>query len=258
MDCVTARTSRIPELDIMTVSTPPATPIERPIPPRDGGIPPLENGDRLTRAEFERRYAAMPDLKKAELIEGVVHIPSPVRQRHHGRPHSHLIFWLCAYEGSTPGVEVGDNSTVQLELDNMPQPDCLLFIQPEHGGRVRIAGKGYIEGAPDLVAEVASSSASYDLGDKLRAYRRNGCCEYLVWRVLDQQFDWFALREDRYEPLSPSTDGVLRSETFPGLWLDTAALVRGDVNAVLAVVQEGLKSAEDREFVARLLEARRS
>ena len=100
----------------------------------------------------------MPELKKAELIEGVVHMPSPVRQRYHGRQHAHLNFWLCAYEGSTPGVEVGDNSTVRLDLDNMPQPDCLLFVQPEHGGRVRIGTKGYIEGAPDLVAEVTSSS----------------------------------------------------------------------------------------------------
>ena len=130
----------------MAVSTPRAIPVEPTEAPSNGAIPPLENGDRLTRAEFERRYEAMPELKKAELIEGVVHMPSPVRQRYHGRQHSHLNFWLCAYEGSTPGVEVGDNSTVRLDLDNMPQPDCLLFIQPEHGGRVRIGEKDYIEG----------------------------------------------------------------------------------------------------------------
>src|SRR5215467_4127645 len=94
-------------------------------------VPPLENGDRLTRAEFERRYKAMPNLKKAELIEGVVYMPSPVRQRFHGRQHLHLNFWLTAYEGGTPGVEGGDNSTVRLDLHNIPQPDCLLFIQPE-------------------------------------------------------------------------------------------------------------------------------
>ena len=93
--------------------------------------PPLENGDRLTRAEFMRRYDAMPDLKKAELIEGVVYVPSPVRQKNHGRPHSHLIGWLFIYEAGTPGVEIGDNSTVLLDLDNAPQPDGLLFIQPE-------------------------------------------------------------------------------------------------------------------------------
>ncbi len=198
----------------------------------------------------------MPNLKKAELIEGVVYVPSPVRQRFHGRQQSYLSFWLCAYEGSTPGVEVGDNSTVRLDLDNMPQPDCLLFVQPEHGGRVRIGEDGYIEGAPELVAEVASSSVSYDLGSKLNAYRRNGVREYVVWRVLDRQIDWFAHREERFEPMSPAPDGIMRSTVFPGLWLDPAALVRGDVNAVLATVQQGLSSPEHLDFLARLARAR--
>src|SRR5271157_5855135 len=222
VSAISSRESGVPEADPMAVSTPRAIPVEPTEAPSNGAIPPLENGDRLTRAEFERRYEAMPELKKAELIEGVVHMPSPVRQRYHGRQHSHLNFWLCAYEGSTPGVEVGDNSTVRLDLDNMPQPDCLLFIQPEHGGRVRIGEKDYIEGAPDLVAEVASSSASYDLGDKLKAYRRNGAREYMVWRVLDRQIDWFVLHAERYKPLNPAADGILRSTVFPGLWLDPA------------------------------------
>ncbi len=240
----------------MAVSPPRAISVEPTEAQGNGTVPPLENGDRLTRAEFERRYEAMPELKKAELIEGVVHTPSPVRQRYHGRQPSHLNFWLCAYEGSTTGVEVGDNSTVQLDLDNMPQPDCLLFIQPEHGGRVRIGEKAYIEGAPDLVAEVASSSVSYDLGDKLKAYRRNGAREYVVWRVLDRQIDWFVLHQDRYESLSPAADGILRSTVFPGLCLDPTALMRGDVNAVLALVQQGLHSPEHADFVTRLERAR--
>ena len=256
VSAISSRESGVPEADPMVVSTPRAIPVEPTEAPSNGAIPPLENGDRLTRAEFERRYEAMPELKKAELIEGVVHVPSPVRQRYHGRQHSHLNFWLCAYEGSTPGVEVGDNSTVRLDLDNMPQPDCLLFIQPEHGGRVRIGEKDYIEGAPDLVAEVASSSASYDLGDKLKAYRRNGAREYVVWRVLDRQIDWFVLQEERYKPLNPEADGILRSTVFPGLWLDPAALMRGDVNAVFAMVQQGLNSPEHTDFVARLERAR--
>ena len=115
---------------------------------RDGAIPPLENGDHLTRDEFMRRYEAMPGLKKAELIGGVVHVPSPVRHRYHGRQHSHLNAWLAYYEAGTAGAEVGDNSTVNLDLDNALQPDCLLFIQPEHGGQVKIDAEGYIEGAP--------------------------------------------------------------------------------------------------------------
>jgi Uma2 family endonuclease len=236
----------------VAVATPTSQSFEPTEDPGNEAAPPLENGDRLTRAEFEGRYEAMPDLKKAELIEGVVHMPSLVRQRFHGRQHSHLNFWLCAYEGSTPGVEVGDNSTVRLDLDNMPQPDCLLFVQPEHGGRVRIGAKGYIEGAPDLIAEVTSSSASYDLGEKLRAYRRNGAREYVVWRVLDRRIDWFLLDEERYEPVDPAADGILRSTVFPGLWLDPTALFRGDVNAVFATVQRGLSSPEHAEFVIRL------
>ncbi|MGP0067582.1 MAG: Uma2 family endonuclease [Isosphaeraceae bacterium] len=236
----------------MAVSTQSIKPAAPSAAPSNGAIPPLENGDRLTLAEFERRYDAMPGVKKAELIEGEVFMPSPVRQRYHGRQHSHLNFWLCAYEGRTPGVEVGDNSTVRLDLDNMPQPDCLLFIQPEHGGRVRIGEDDYIKGAPDLVAEVAASSASYDLGKKRDAYRRNGVSEYVVWRVLDGKVDWYVNRGGRFESVSAPADGVLRSEVFPGLWLDTAALMQGDVYGVLDIVQRGLNTPEHAEFLARL------
>jgi Uma2 family endonuclease len=248
--------SEIAEADSMAPSTPSIEPIEAAELPLNGAVPPLENGDRLTRAEFERRYHAMPGLKKAELIEGEVYMPSPVRQRFHGRQHFHLNFWLCAYEGRTQGVEGGDNSTVRLDLDNMPQPDSLLFIQPEHGGRVRIGEDGYIEGAPDLVAEVASSSASYDLGKKLDAYRRNGVREYVIWRVLERKVDWYVNREGRFELLTAGADGILRSEVFAGLWLDPAALMRGDVYGVLDIVQQGLNTPEHAEFVARLEQAR--
>src|SRR5262245_20097588 len=145
----------------MSVSVPRTGPVT-PAGPIDGPrlIPPLEEGDRLTRDEFERRYDAMPHLKKAELIEGVVHVPSPSRQRYHGRPHSTLIGWLFVYEARTLGVELGDNPSVRMTPGNMPQPDGVLFIQPEYGGNVKIDDEGYIEGAPDLVAEVAASSAS--------------------------------------------------------------------------------------------------
>jgi Uma2 family endonuclease len=215
-------------------------------------IPPLENGDHLSQAEFERRYDAMPHLKKAELIEGVVYVPSPVRHRFHGRPHTHVIAWLGQYEAGTPGVEASDNSTVRLDLDNEPQPDALLLIDPERGGQTRLSEDGYIEGAPELVVEVASSSASYDLHAKLHAYRRNGVREYVVWRVLDQEIDWFVLCEGQYEPLQPNLEGLLRSEVFAGLWLDLAALVRSDMATVLATGQQGLASPEHTAFVARL------
>jgi Uma2 family endonuclease len=215
-------------------------------------IPPLENGDTLTRAEFERRYEAMPHLKKAELIEGVVYVPSPVRHRYHGHQHTHLIGWLAQYEANTPGVEASDNVTVRLDLDNEPQPDALLFIDPACGGQARIDADGYIEDAPELVAEVAASTVSYDLHAKLRVYRRNGVREYIVWRVLDREIDWFVLRAGQYERLSLDAEGLYRSEVFPGLWLDSAALLRGDLATVLAVVQRGLASPEHAAFVSRL------
>jgi Uma2 family endonuclease len=219
---------------------------------RDCAVPPLESGDRLTRDEFERRYAAMPPHTKAELIEGVVYVASPVRHRYHGRQHHHFHGWLGSYEAGTHGVEGGDNSTVRLDLTNEPQPDCVFIIQPERGGRVQIDADGYINGAPDLVAEVTASTASYDLHDKLESFRRNGVREYLVWRVLDRQLDWFVLREGQYERLDPAPDGSLRSTVFPGLWLDPAALLHGDLPAVLALVQQGLASPGHADFVARL------
>jgi Uma2 family endonuclease len=216
-------------------------------------IPLLENGDRLTRPEFELRYDAMPGLKNAELIEGIVYLRFKVPHRGHGRPHAHLMNSLGTYAAYTPSVDAGNSCHVRLDWDNMPQPDCLLFIQPEHSGQAKIDEEGYIAGAPDLVAEVAASSASYDLHDKLNAYRRNGVREYVVVRVFDQQVDWFVLREGQYEKLSPATDGILRSTVFPGLWLDPSALLRGDLATLLAVVQRGLNSREHAEFAASLV-----
>jgi len=215
-------------------------------------IPELENGDRLSRAEFERRYDAMPGLKRAELIEGVVHMPSPVRHARHGRPHAHLSAWLGIYETATPGVEAGNNGSVRLDHDNEPQPDGYLMIHPRCGGQARFSSDDYVEDAPELVAEIASSSVSYDLGAKLHAYRRNGVREYVVWRVLDQQVDWFVLAEGRYEPIAPGTDGILKSTVFPGLSFDPAAFVSGDLGRALAVLQRGIATPEHAAFVAGL------
>jgi Uma2 family endonuclease len=218
--------------------------------PADVHVPELHAGDRLSRAEFERRYAAMPHVKKAELIEGVVYMPSPVSEDH-AEPHFDIIGWLAVYRSATPGVQGGDNATVRLDLENEPQPDACLRIRPECGGQSRHSGK-YIGGAPELIAEVAATSASYDLHDKLRAYQRNGVVEYVVWRVGDRAIDWFVLRDDRYQPLPLSPDGYYRSQVFPGLWLDAAALIRGDLAQVMAVLQQGLASPEHADFVRRL------
>ena len=215
-----------------------------------GRVPKLCAGDRLTRPEFERRYSAMPDVKKAELIEGVVYLPSPV-SNDHASPHFDIITFLGLYRVATPGVQGSDNGTVRLDWENEPQPDAFLRIAPECGGQSRIDDE-YIAGPPELIAEIAVSSVSYDLHDKLRAYRRNGVREYLVWRVWDSAIDWFVLREGQFERLPPAEAGHYRSEVFPGLWLDLAALIRGDVAQVLAVLQQGIASPEHAAFVAKL------
>jgi Uma2 family endonuclease len=212
----------------------------------------LEQGDRLTRDEFERRYNAMPKLKKAELIEGMVHIPAAVRWRNHAVPHADLIGCMVVYRASTPGVKVYDNPSIRLGLDNEPQPDATMLIEPASGGQTRLSDDDLIEGAPELIAEVSSSSVSIDLNAKLRVYCRNGVREYLVWRVHDREIDQFVLRDGRYDQLPAAADGILRSEQFPGLWLDRTALIRGDVAAVLTLLQQGLVSAKHREFVNTL------
>ncbi len=215
-------------------------------------VPPLESGDRLTRHEFERRYQAMPYIKKAELVEGVVYVASPVRMANHGRPHAVLVGWLMVYKAATPGVDLGDNATVRLDADNEPQPDALLRIEPEVGGNSRISEDDYVEGAPELIAEIAASSASYDLNDKLNAYRRNGVQEYIVWQMYENRLDWYSLQEGRYVPLEPDAAGVIRSQIFPGLWLVVNALREGNLAEVLAVLQQGLQTAEHQTFVERL------
>ncbi len=206
----------------------------------------LENGDRLSRHEFERRYTAMPHLKKAELIEGVVYVPSPVRHKSHGKPHAAIMAWLSHYWIATPGVDLGDNTTVRLDLDNEPQPDALLRI--ESGGRSRLSDDDYIEGAPELIVEIAASSATYDLHDKKRAYRRNWVQEYIVWQIFEHKLDWFSLKEGEYV-LLPDADGVVQSQVFPGLWLAVPALLAGNMVEVLAVLQSGLNSSEHAQFI---------
>jgi Uma2 family endonuclease len=215
-------------------------------------IPPLQDGARLTRADFERRYEAMPHIKKAELIEGVVYMPSPVRVDHHASPHVILAGCAMNYWGNTPGVQAADDASVRLDMGNEPQPDVLLFILPSHGGQARISTDNYIEGAPELVCEVAASSASVDLNAKLRIYQRNGVREYVVWRPLNAVVDRFVPRDNHLVRLPAGEDGVIRSEAFPGLWLDTAALARLDVATVLRVLQQGLNSPDHAAFVERL------
>ncbi len=215
-------------------------------------IPPLENGDHLTLAEFERRYEAMPELKKAELVEGVVFVEYRVRADLHGMPHSELVGWLGTYHAMTPGVEISNNATSIIDGDNEYQPDASLVIDANCGGQSRLNDRVYIEGAPELVAEVAATSASIDLNAKFKVYHRNKVREYLVWRTLNGELDWFILRGTEFERMAPDAEGVFRSEVFPGLWLDSTALLRGDVAKVLKRLHDGLESPEHAAFAAGL------
>jgi Uma2 family endonuclease len=215
-------------------------------------IPPLENGDALTRLEFERRYNAMPHLKKAELIEGIVYMASPLRFESHAEPHANLMGWLWTYKIATPGVRLGDNPTVRLDSDNEPQPDAVLLIDSQLGGQSRFSREGYIEGAPELVAEVSASTATIDLRDKKRAYRRNGVKEYIVWQVSDRKLDWFMLENEDYISLIPEND-MIKSRVFPGLWLAVSALLEGDMAQVMAILQMGLASTEHHVFKQQLI-----
>lgn len=215
----------------------------------------LENGDRLTQPEFERRYAAMPYLKKAELIEGVVYMPSPVHHAKHGRPHVAVSAWLSDYWQETDGVDVSAEATVRLDIDNEPQPDLCMFILPEHGGNAVISDDDYIEGGPELVVEIASSSESIYMHLKLNAYRRNRVQEYVVWLVRKRQIKWFALREGLYVELQPDAGGIYHSEVFPGLALDALAMIAGDKRKVAKIQSESLNSPEHATFVAKLAEA---
>lgn len=218
-------------------------------------VPPLENGDVLTRDEFERRYEAMPHVKKAELIEGIVYMTSPLKADH-GIPHADIGLWLSTYRVATPGTLTLDNVSYRIDQDNEFQPDLILMVAPERGGQARIDHEGFVTGAPELIVEVASSSASKDLHQKFNVYRRVGVQEYCVWQVRDRAIGWWELRAGRYVPLPEAPGGALCSRVFPGLWLDAPALLRGDMPTVLEHLQAGLRSLEHADFVARL-ESRR-
>jgi Uma2 family endonuclease len=214
--------------------------------------PLLESGDHLTAAEFLRRFTAMPDLKKAELVNGIVIMASPVRIDQHGEPDHLAQGWLFNYSLQTPGTRGAANSTTRLGPDDVPQPDALLRILPGHGGKARIDSKGYLSGAPELVFEVAASSASIDTREKRDAYRRAGVKEYIVWRTEDAELDWWQMVDDDYIPLLPDEDGIIRSRCFPGLWLEVEAMLREDAQRVIATLQTGLASAEHEAFVTHL------
>jgi Uma2 family endonuclease len=219
---------------------------------QDTSVPPLEAGDHLTREEFERRYHAMPRTIRAELIEGEVHMPSPARWHHHGTPNTDLICWMGTYRAFTPGVEVGLSATIRLDMENEPQPDGAMIITPACGGQSRIDEDDYLVGSPELTGEISASTVSIDLNKKFRVYRRNRVREYIVWRVRDRAIDWFVHRHADFARLDLDASGIYRSEVFPGLWLDAAAMTGGDMAKVLQVLHQGLASPEHTTLITDL------
>lgn len=197
----------------------------------------LENGDRLDRDEFERRYSAS-NIKKAELIEGIVYVASPLRFTQHGNPHAEIVTWLGTYQAAISGLKVSIESTVRLDQDNEPQPDAILF---RIGGNAQIDNDDYITGAPELIVEISASTVSYDLHSKKNAYERNGVKEYLVWRTIDREIDWFILENGKYRILEPDASGIIRSQEFMGLWLNVEAMLSHDMATVLETLQIGLQ-----------------
>lgn len=214
-------------------------------------VPPLENGDRLTRDEFHRRYEAMPENVKAELIEGVVFMSSPVRIDHHGKPSAKVITWLGSYSAYTFTTEVSENVTLFLDSDNQYQPDAVLRIDEKYDGKSLIKD-GYLKGSPELLVEVSASTISKDLFEKKNVYRRNGVMEYIVWRVLDEEIDWFVLKDGTYQTLEADKNGIIESKVFAGLRLNVKAMLSGDLQKVLSDLQKGLQSKKHKEFIGRI------
>lgn len=217
-------------------------------------LPPLTAGERLDQPTFHRRYAAMPEETWAELIGGVVHMPSPVRSEH-GDSDEMVAYWAGHYRRYTRGLKGGRNSTVILDELNECQPDGQIRIPRELGGRTRIED-GFIVGGPEMVIEISRSSRRVDLNEKKDVYEQAGVLEYVVFELDPDRVHWFLRRGDRFESLPPGPDGIYRSETFPGLWLDPAAFYAEDFDRLAEVLEQGLATPEHAAFVARLSAAR--
>jgi Uma2 family endonuclease len=217
--------------------------------------PPLCDGDLLDQPEFHRRYLAMPKSFWAELIAGKVYVMSPVYGEHSDL-HGLVDGWLSQYMFSTPGVKFRPTPSTILGPRSEPQPDAVLFILPEFGGRVHFDEHRCTVGAPELVVEVCVSTEAHDLKVKLQEYERAGVNEYIVVLPRRKAVRWFQLEANRFKELRP-VDGLYRSTQFPGLWLDPTALLSEDVPPLLAALNLGLQDSAHAEFVAKLQSQRK-
>ncbi|MBV9124649.1 MAG: Uma2 family endonuclease [Planctomycetes bacterium] len=222
--------------------------------PRSSELSLLENGDRMKQPEFHRRYLAYPEEVKFELIGGIVYMASPLRWPH-GLYHIQLAGLFFLYTAATPGTQSGDNTTVILGEESEPQPDLVLRILAERGGHSRENQEEYLEGPPELIAEIAYSSRAIDLHQKKEDYQKAGVLEYLVLSVESQELYWFSF--ETADLLKPNRKGVYGSRVFPGLWINGPALLAQDSSQLAATVQEGIRSRGHTQFVKRLQAARR-
>jgi hypothetical protein len=218
-------------------------------------LPPLVAGQHLDQATFHQRYEAMPPETRAELVGGIVYMPSPMRGDH-GTESRFVAGWLDRYERFTPGVEGADGATVKLDLQGEPQPDHFLLIVPECGGQSGVDAEGYFRGAPEMVLEIARATRYFDLNRKKADYERAGVQEYVVVELDPDRIHWFVRRGDRFEEMRPGRDGIYRSKVFPGLWLDAQALFRRDRARRDEVLEQGVASPPHAAFMARLARAR--
>jgi len=217
-------------------------------------IPELENGARLDQKTFHKRYGAMPEDVRAELIGGIVYMASPQKVPH-SWSHAGITHLLVEYEVGTPGTEVHLNPTQILGPESEPQPDAALFVIPACGGQVKINKEDFLTGAPDLVAEVSASTESIDLHAKKNDYEAAGVREYVVVALRRKKVFWFVRHRGKFREMAPDKDGIYRSQGFPGLWLDPAALLRRDRKRLLAILRQGLDTPEHAAFVAKLARA---
>lgn len=225
-----------------------ATQAEPARPAADAEAPVLRDGDAMDQPVFHALYEASPPDLRAELIGGIVRImPSPVTDDH-SVIHAHLVVWLGVFSGTTIALRAQATPSLVLGSRSEPEPDACLRLRQEYGGISRVAGR-YVNGAPELVAEVSLSSAAYDLGAKKRDYERAGVQEYVVVLIDDQEVRWFALEDGRYAQLVHDTEDILKSRRFPGLWLDPQALLAHDLRQVQAALARGVQTTEHQAWV---------
>jgi Uma2 family endonuclease len=230
-------------------------PAQRRTPQPNKDLPPLMNGDHLDQKTFHERYEAMPEVR-AELIGGIVYMTSP-QKLPHGYHQLKLAQLTGGYVDETPGTDGCVNATSILGPDAEPEPDTCLYILPECGGQTAADNQGYLTGAPEWVGEISDSTESIDLNRKKLDYEKAGVREYTVAALRSKQVFWFIRRRGKFKPLPEGTDGIIRSEIFPGFWLDPDAFLNRDSKRLRAALRQGLASPEHAAFVAKLANSRR-